>query len=115
MPGSDFAAAVGGTPDTSLAGVILTDPAPSGDSNASAAGAVFAEVAAVLARVSAGKGMATVLLLLISARAGIDTLYTCDRDGRSSETPASRPAVAPIAAATTAMRRVRLKLGIGAK
>jgi hypothetical protein len=50
-----------------------------------------------------------------SSRPGIDALYICDRDGPSNETPMTKPVVAPMAVATTAMRAARLKLGIGAK
>ena len=82
-----------------------------GDSNASAGGAVSTAFPVVFATASAGEGIA--IVPLNSAWAGIGLLS--DRDGLSSDTTTTEPAIAPIAAATTAMRAVRLKPGMGAK
>lgn len=84
-----------------------------GDSNASAGGAVSTAFPVVFATAAAGEGIATVPLN--SAWAGIGLLSALDRDGLSSDTTTTEPAIAPIAAATTAMRAVRLKPGMGAK
>lgn len=71
--------------------------------------------AAAGAPVTASPGEEMTCVWLISTRAEIGELYALERDGLTSETTTTEPAVAPIAAAITATRKLRLKPGMGAK